>query len=57
MHLRALTQVLRGSDVKQQCLSFFTALTVKFLTRRFISEYDPNLGKVNNLETLLVVHS
>lgn len=27
-------------------LSPLTALTVKFLTKRFISEYDPNLGKM-----------
>lgn len=25
------------------------ALTVKFLTKRFISEYDPNLGKAPSL--------
>uniref|UniRef100_A0A3Q4I7M0 small monomeric GTPase n=1 Tax=Neolamprologus brichardi TaxID=32507 RepID=A0A3Q4I7M0_NEOBR len=31
------------------CLcSCFTALTVKFLTKRFITEYDPNLGKKTN---------
>lgn len=30
---------------KQEVFSLFAALTVKFLTKRFISEYDPNLGK------------
>ncbi|XP_072470192.1 ras-like protein family member 12 isoform X1 [Notamacropus eugenii] len=28
-----------------------SALTVKFLTKRFISEYDPNLAKVTDLQT------
>lgn len=27
------------------------ALTVKFLTKRFISEYDPNLGKARSYPT------
>lgn len=31
-------------DLKEVCISP-TALIVKFLTKRFISEYDPNLGE------------
>lgn len=31
---------------------FFSALTVRFLTRRFIGDYDPTLGEYNY--TLLV---
>lgn len=33
-------------------LFLLAALTVKFLTKRFISEYDPNLGKKQPLPGL-----
>lgn len=42
--------LLRGVTVlSSPSPSHPAALTVKFLTKRFISEYDPNLGKAPSL--------
>lgn len=39
----------RGYILWHQCLIYrylsFAALTVRFITRRFIGDYDPDLGK------------
>ena len=48
IHFKDLLSLGKNSKLALETFNYFTALTVKYITRRFINEYDPDLGKYSN---------
>lgn len=49
--LAGIKTVRKLTNVFEMLLFFSTALVVRFLTKRFIWEYDPTLGRSNFLSS------